>query len=168
MQRQSKPYFPLLGSPSSHLTIFTTICPLLSPSDPIDKSYFVPTFAVSFEVVYAGAGLILSKSRFRTPFAGSRGSSPQGAFPQDAGFSGLLRSAFGEILRISPSPLGESMFKRTWQVVFQAARIIPGVPKLSPQARTALYSEVVSRRRGTAEHVRKIFGTFSKQYTKRI
>ena len=51
------------------LKIFINICLLLSPSDPIDKSYFVPTFAVSFEVVNTGAGDILSESRFRTLLA---------------------------------------------------------------------------------------------------
>ena len=55
---------------TSCLKIFITICLLLSPSDPVDKSYFVSTFAVSFEMLNTGAGLILSKSRFRTPFAG--------------------------------------------------------------------------------------------------
>lgn len=34
--------------------IFITICLLLSPSDPVDKSYFVPSFAVSSEMFNTG------------------------------------------------------------------------------------------------------------------
>ena len=129
MQRQSKPYFLLSGSPSSHLTIFTTICLLLSPSEPIDKSYFVPTFAVSFEVVYTGAGLILSKSRFRTPFAGVAEAPRRAHSRRMPDSPGSCSPLSGKSSEFPPSPLGESMFKRTWQVVFQAAQIIPGVPK---------------------------------------
>ena len=52
---------------TSCLKIFIIICLLLSPSDPIDRSYFVPAYAVSFGVVHTGAGHILSKNRFRPP-----------------------------------------------------------------------------------------------------
>ena len=160
MQRQSKLYFPLSDRPSSHLTIFTTICPLLSPSDPIDKSYFVPTFAVSFEVVYTGAGLILSKSRFRSPLVGvaeapCRAHSRR--MPDSPGSCGPLSGKSSEFplhpwVNPCSSEHGKLCFRRP--ELFRASR------NSSPQARTALYSEVVSRKRCTAEHVRKIFGIF--------
>ena len=54
---------------TSCLRIFIIICLLLSPSEPIDRSYSLPAYAGSFGVVYTGSGLILSKSRFQTPLA---------------------------------------------------------------------------------------------------
>ena len=115
---------------TSCLKIFIIICPLLSPSEPIDRSYFVPTYAVSFEMLNTGAGLILSKSRFRTPFAGVA-EAPRRMYsrriPDSPGSCGLLSEKSFEI---SFSPPGESMFKRTWQVVFRYARNNSGVPRL--------------------------------------
>lgn len=129
MQWQSKPYFPLSGSPSSHLTIFTTICPLLSPSDPIDKSYFVPTFAVSFKVVYTGAGLILSKSRFRTPLAGVA-EAPRRAhsrrMPDSPGSCGPLS---GKSSEFPLHPWVNPCSNEHGKLCFRRPELFPGVPK---------------------------------------
>ena len=120
------------------LKIFINICLLLSPSDLIDKSYFVPTYAVSFS---------FRKSLPDAPYI-SRGSVLQGAFR-------ILRApsvCFREILRIIPSSPDNIMFKRTsfslqqsnGKLCFETPGIIRAPRNSSPQARTALYSEVVS------------------------
>ena len=51
---------------TSCLKIFIIICLLLSPSDPIDRSYSLPAYAGSFGVVNTSAGDILLESHFRT------------------------------------------------------------------------------------------------------
>ena len=51
---------------TSCLKIFIIICLLLSPSDPIDRSYSLPAYAGSFGVVNTSSGDILLESHFRT------------------------------------------------------------------------------------------------------
>ncbi len=51
---------------TSCLKIFIIICLLLSPSDPIDRSYSLPAYAGSFGVVNTSAGDILLERHFRT------------------------------------------------------------------------------------------------------
>lgn len=126
------------------LKIFINICLLLSPSDPVDKSYFVPTYAVSFGEVHTGAGDILSESRFRTLLTSVVEASCRAHSRRESDSSGSFGPLSGKSpkfpfhLRVNPCSSEHG------KLCFGTPGIIRASRDSSPQARRALYSKVVS------------------------